>query len=469
MERGIVIEKGLVIAGVHSGSGKTTVTLGLMAALLRRGLKVAPFKVGPDFIDPGHHARISGAVSRNLDGWMLSRAYNEQCFQKHRQAADLALVEGVMGLFDGYDGLSEAGSTAQMAKWLNLPVLLVVDAQSMARSAAALIQGFENFDKDLQFAGVVFNNLGSPRHRQYLQDALAGNVRMPFLGGLLRSEQIRIPERHLGLVTRDDHPLTEDAISRLAGLVAENIELDTLLASLPPVAPATAQKPAPPATPQEGVRIGVARDNAFCFYYQDNLDLLADCGAELVFFSPLTDAGLPNDLDGLYLGGGYPELFAGQLSANITMCRQIREKSIDAMPIYAECGGFMYLCRDVSDMDGNCHAMTGCFPFATRMDDRLKALGYREITLTADTIIGKAGRRIRGHEFHYSLITEAAPVCDTVYRVGARTGIQETSEGYRVHQTLGSYVHLHFGSQPEAPRALVEACHQYRHERKHSA
>jgi len=292
---------------------------------------------------------------------------------------------------------------------------------------------------------------------------------MPFLGGLLRSEQIRIPERHLGLVTRDDHPLTEDAISRLAGLVAENIELDTLLASLPPVAPATAQKPAPPATPQEGVRIGVARDNAFCFYYQDNLDLLADCGAELVFFSPLTDAGLPNDLDGLYLGGGYPELFAGQLSANITMCRQIREKSIDAMPIYAECGGFMYLCRDVSDMDGNCHAMTGCFPFATRMDDRLKALGYREITLTADTIIGKAGRRIRGHELHYSLINEAAPVCDTVYRVGARTGIQETSEGYRVHQTLGSYVHLHFGSQPEAPRALVEACHQYRHERKHSA
>jgi cobyrinic acid a,c-diamide synthase len=454
---------------VHSGCGKTTITLGLMAALLRRGLKVAPFKVGPDFIDPGHHTRITGTVSRNLDGWMLSRAYNEQCFQKHRQAADVAVVEGVMGLFDGYDGRSEAGSTAQMAKWLNLPVLLVVDARSMARSAAAVVQGFENFDRDLQFAGVVFNNLGSPRHRQYLLEALEGNVRMPCLGGLVCDEGIRIPERHLGLVTRDDHPLTDEAVSRLAGLVEDNIQLDTLLAGLRPVTTATATNSAPAAKRCPAVRIGVARDNAFCFYYQDNLDLIETCGAELVFFSPLADQCLPDDLDGIYLGGGYPELFAEELSRNHAMRSQVREKSAAGMPIYAECGGFMYLCRDISDLDGNSHAMADCFPFATRMQDRLRALGYREITLRTDTIIGKTDQRVRGHEFHYSLISSPFADVDTVYRVEGRAGIQESLEGYRVNRTLGSYVHLHFGSQPAASPAFVDACRHHRQERKNTA
>jgi cobyrinic acid a,c-diamide synthase len=466
---GTVISTGIVIAGVHSGCGKTTISLGLMAALLRRGLRVAPFKVGPDFIDPGHHARITGTVSRNLDGWMLSRAYNEDCFRKHRQAADIAVVEGVMGLFDGYDGRSEAGSTAEIAKWLGLPVLLVVDARSMARSAAAVVQGFENFDQDLQFAGVVFNNLGSPRHSQYLQEALEGNVRMTYLGGLICDEGIRIPERHLGLVTRDDHPLAEEAISRLAGLVEENIDLDRLLACLPPTASAAVQNKAPAATRAGAVRVGVARDNAFCFYYQDNLDLLERSGAEIVFFSPLTDEALPQDMDGLYLGGGYPELFAGQLSANVPMRRLIREKSIAGMPIYAECGGFMYLCRNMSDMEGNAHAMADCFPFATKMQDRRRALGYREICLATDTIIGKADQRIRGHEFHYSLISSRFAEVDAVYRVEARAGIQKSTEGFRVHRTLGSYFHLHFGSQPAAAPSLVGACLQYRQERRHSA
>ena len=292
---------------------------------------------------------------------------------------------------------------------------------------------------------------------------------MPYLGGLIRDERIRIPERHLGLVTGDDHPLPEDAISRLAELVEENIDLDRLLACLPPPAPAASQNTVPAAARSRAVRIGVARDNAFCFYYQDNLDLLEQSGAEIVFFSPLTDEALPQDLDGLYLGGGYPELFAGQLSANVALRRLIQAKSVAGMPIYAECGGFMYLCRSMSDMEGNAHAMADCFPFATKMQDRLRALGYREISLAADTIIGQVDQRIRGHEFHYSLISSRFAEVDTVYRVEARAGMQKSTEGYRVHRTLGSYFHLHFGSQPAAAPSLVGACFQYRRERKHSA
>ena len=225
--------KGIVIAGTHSGCGKTTVSLGLMAALVRRGVRVAPFKVGPDFIDPGHHFQVARTASRTLDGWMLPREYNLHTFQNAASTADIAVVEGVMGLFDGYDGKTEAGSTAQMAKWLGLPVVLVVDARSMARSAAALVMGFENFDPQLRFAGVFFNNLGSRRHLAMLQEALPGSVRMPCLGGLLREEAVRIPERHLGLVTREDHPLDDRQVQRLADLVEGNLDIEALIAGLP--------------------------------------------------------------------------------------------------------------------------------------------------------------------------------------------------------------------------------------------
>ena len=239
--------KGIVIAGTHSGCGKTTISLGLMAALVRRGLRVAPFKVGPDFIDPGHHFQVARTASRTLDGWMLPRDYNLRTFQNAASTADVAVVEGVMGLFDGYDGKTEAGSTAQMAKWLGLPVVLVVDARSMARSAAALVMGFENFDPRLRFAGVLFNNLGSRRHLAMLQEALPGSVRMPCLGGLLREETVRIPERHLGLVTREDHPLDDRHVQRLADLVEENLDIEALIAGLPEVDSPVPPAPTPPA------------------------------------------------------------------------------------------------------------------------------------------------------------------------------------------------------------------------------
>ncbi len=305
--------KGLVIAATHSGAGKTTLTLGLLAALRRRDLAVQPFKVGPDFIDPGHHTRAAGRPSFNLDGWMLSREENLRIFRHRAAAADVAVVEGVMGLFDGYDGASEAGSTAQMAKWLGLPVLLVVDARARARSAAALVHGFAAFDPALTLAGVVFNRVGSATHPDYLRQALEsvpGGVRC--FGGIPRDAELNIPARHLGLVTTEDHPLEGAYLEALADLVESNLDLDGLLAALPPVS--LESIPAPTGSPPPMVRLGVARDQAFCFYYPDNLEWLENFGAQIVPFSPLADADLPPDLHGLYLGGGYPELFASQLS-----------------------------------------------------------------------------------------------------------------------------------------------------------
>jgi cobyrinic acid a,c-diamide synthase len=458
--------KGLVIAGTKSGCGKTTVSLGLMAALTRRGLKVAPFKVGPDFIDPGHHGRITGTASRNLDGWMMSKEYNLTSFNRSTHGADIAVVEGVMGLFDGYDGKSESGSTAQMAKWLGLPVILMVDARSMARSAAALVSGFEHFDEEVAFAGVVFNNLGSIRHLHYLKQALAGNVQMPCLGGIPFSEEISIPERHLGLVTQHDHALTTENMDMLAALIEENIDIEKLIQRLPDISLSAGRDRRTVSNNDTSVRIGVAWDNAFCFYYQDNFDLLEQNGAELIFFSPMVDDHLPPDIDGLYFGGGYPELNAEVLAINRHLGNEIKACCNDGMPIYAECGGFMYLCEELWDQNGHRYPMTGCFPFTSKMFSRLKALGYREIWLTRDTIIGKSGQYIRGHEFHYSELAELKASVATVYKTSDRKGMKKPPDGYLVNRTLGSYNHLHFGSQPKAAHHFVESCLNYRQEKE---
>lgn len=463
---GTLQTKGIVIAGTHSGAGKTTVTLGLLAALKRRGLRVAPFKVGPDFIDPGHHSAVTGCTSRNLDGWMLSQAYNRSCFARHAADADLAVVEGVMGLFDGFSGSDEAGSTAQMAKWLGLPVLLVVDAASMARSAAALVQGFERFDPKVSFAGVLFNNLGSRGHYTYLKEAMQAHVKIPCLGGIGRNDAVKMPERHLGLVTAQDRPLSASQIDALAQWIETHLDLDGLVARLPEVKLNAAAGDRAAGNDQSPVRIGVARDAAFCFYYQDNLDLLTQAGAQLVPFSPLKDNGPPDAVAGLYLGGGYPELHAARLAENRAMRQAIYDACQNGMPIYGECGGFMYLCRELMDPDGKNHSMSGCFPFRTHMHPNLRTLGYREISLSKDSIIGPKGMIARGHEFHYS---DIAPAPDDgsfskSYKVAGRKGQEMQSEGYFNNRTQGSYIHLHFGSQPEIAKSFIESCRVYQGE-----
>jgi len=437
-----------------------------MAALVKRGSGVAPFKVGPDFIDPGHHSRITGKTSRNLDGWMLSKDYNLENFEKNTRDSDMAVVEGVMGLYDGYDGKSEAGSTAQMAKWLGLPVLLVVDAKSMARSAAAVIMGFEHFDPGLSFAGVVFNNLGSRRHLQYLMDAVKDHVAISCLGGLVTDEKIAIPERHLGLVTREDHAIEQETIDLLADVIEKSIDLDLLIKNLPDISVSNRLQSLSRGARDKTVRIAVARDNAFCFYYQDNLELLEGQGAELVFFSPIAGDDLPPDIDGLYLGGGYPELFGDRLAENRKLREGIKAKSNAGMPIYGECGGFMYLCESLYDQDGNRYPMAGCFPFTTRMFPRLKALGYREITLTKRTVIGDPGMILRGHEFHYSELTTNTPDVQNAYRISDRSGLDKPPDGYLTKRTLGSYNHLHFGSQPAAAKYFVDNCLAYQRQKE---
>lgn len=283
---------------------------------------------------------------------------------------------------------------------------------------------------------------------------------MPCLGGMLRNVDITIPERHLGLVTLQDHPLSRDAISLLADFIEASVDMDALLACFSDFLPDSETAPSSQPPHSGRVKIGVAMDQAFCFYYQDNLDALTAAGAELVPFSPISDARLPQGLDGIYFGGGYPELHAEKLASNSELRAQVLESSIKGMPIYAECGGLMYLCRELSDMDGRNHPMSGCFSFSTRMLQHLRTLGYREIALKTDTILGKAGQKLRGHEFHYSEIVPPAQFSG-VYAVTSRFGHTLVEEGFQSNNTLGSYIHLHFGSQPNAAPSFVQACSAY--------
>ncbi len=453
--------KGIVVAAPGSGQGKTTVTLALLSALSQRGLQVAPFKVGPDFIDPGHHTRITGRTSRNLDGWMLTREVNQDIFERGAQGAEIAVVEGVMGLYDGYDGASEAGSTAQLAKWLGLPVLLVVDARSMARSFAALVQGFMDFDPECGFCGVIANNVGSQRHLEYLDQAVADKPKIRLLGGIPRNAGVEIPGRHLGLYTAEDMVLTREMIHDLARLAENHLDLDALVSSLPQTT-VPERKEATALTSE--VRIGVPRDRAFCFYYQDNLDVLRLSGCEIVYFSPLGDPSLPDNLHGLYLGGGYPELYARDLAANTGMLRQIQKACDLGMPVYAECGGFMYLCRALVDQSGQSFNMAGVFPLVSRMQERFAALGYREVQMTGATPLGPPGTRARGHEFRYSRLEEQEQIAGgtQVYGATDKSGAERSCPGWLKNNCLGSYVHLHFRSNPDIGRYFFLACLEHK-------
>ena len=442
----------LVIAGVSSGVGKTTITLGLLEAFRRRGFTMQAFKVGPDFIDPGFHAAITGRASYNLDGWMCPRERVLETVARHAARADLALVEGVMGCFDGYEGRSEAGSTAQVAKWLGAPVALVVDASTLARSAGAVVLGFERFDPDLNLAAVIFNRVAGEAHAEWLREALAGACRAAPVGFLPSLPDLALPERHLGLATAVETGLTPEFRDTLAEAIERHVDLDRLL-SLSGSVGATAR---PAARQARRARIGVAYDAAFQFYYPENFDLLRAAGAELVFWSPLADA-LP-DVDGLYLGGGYPELHARRLRDNAAARDEVRRFATANRPIYAECGGLMYLAESLEDLDGVAHPMVGILPARVRMRPRRLTLAYSEVEFAADTPLGPAGATARGHEFHYSTLAEVPETIRRVYRVRQRHRSGAALEGYLVGRALMSYVHLHFGSAPSVAEAFVTAC-----------
>ncbi|NTU42221.1 MAG: cobyrinate a,c-diamide synthase [Nitrospirales bacterium] len=480
------MEAGFVIAGTHSGCGKTTVTMGILAALTKMGLRVQPFKVGPDFIDPGLHRMVTGRPSRNLDRWMCGDEYVKDCFLRHAQDADISVVEGVMGMYDG------ESSAARIAGLLGLPVILVVDAYGMAESAGAVVHGFANYpcEPRTEIIGIIFNRVASESHFARLKKSVTD---VPVLGWLPRERDFQIPERHLGLVTAEEAPLSCEGIDRLADMILEHVDMETIIKkgsrvqgpgsrttekgtrkktkesdSLPLLAPGPRPLAPLPLSPDPGpwpldpvplsldpvVKVGVAYDKAFCFYYEDNLDLLRKAGAEICFFSPLADRELP-DVDLIYIGGGYPEVNARELSENRPILNALLSWAEAGKPLYAECGGLMYLSKGVHTQEGDFFPMAGILPFETEMTKR-PVLGYREVSISEDCILGKKGSVMRGHEFHYSVI-RGEQTGDNCYSATTSTGQSVGTQGYRWKNTLASYIHIHLGSNRETAGCLVRS------------
>ncbi|MHC9061225.1 cobyrinate a,c-diamide synthase [Nitrospira sp. CMX1] len=445
----------LVIAGTSSGVGKTTATLAILAALRERGRLVQPFKAGPDFIDPSHHQAMTGRPSRNLDGWILGERLNRESFTRAAADADLSVIEGMMGLFDGSSPLNDIGSTAELAKQLDAPVILVIDGSAMARSAAAMVAGYACFDPAVCVAGVLFNRVSSEGHYKLLKAAVEQETDVVAVGYLCPDAEVAIADRHLGLTMA--HEQRDRSLShRLAKAALNTVDLgrlESLANSCTRLPPASARIMSRRPNP---VRIGVAQDQAFCFYYADNLELLEAAGGELVAFSPLHDAKLPDDLGMLYLGGGYPELHGSALASNRPMKSAIQRFGEQGGTIYAECGGMMYLTQSMRDFDGCLHEMVGLFPAEATMQRTGMTLGYRSIEVVQSCVIGPAGLTARGHEFHYSTISpkgSLAYVCTSTDAQGASKG----ADGMVTNKTLGLYTHLHFASQPSCAKALVDS------------
>ncbi|MEE9201588.1 MAG: cobyrinate a,c-diamide synthase [Dehalococcoidia bacterium] len=458
--------KAVVIAGTTSGVGKTTVATGIMAALTRRGLKVQPFKAGPDYIDPSYHTWASGRPSRNLDTWLLPHQAVAELFQRATSGTDIAVIEGVMGLYDGHSSLGEAGSTAELAKLLGAPVVLVVDAHGAARSLAAMVGGYAAFDPALRLGGVVLNGTGSPGHIDLCREAIESATGIPVLGGLPRHEGLRLPERHLGLVPMVEGPAGREYLERLVAQVESAIDLDRLVKlageAAPPYTTPTLfpTRHQPPRT-----RLAVAQDRAFSFYYEDSLDLLRAWGAEVVPFSPLKDSALPPGVDGIYLGGGFPELYAGELAENRGMQEAIRRAAQDGVPVYGECGGLMYLGQGIRDFEGREFPMVGLVPACSVLQPALLGkgrrltLGYRTVRALRHGPLLRQGEEVRGHEFHWSVLEEDTGDSRRAYRVIDQGGRRE---GFHTGSVLASYIHLHLASRPFLAQRLVEACQRYR-------
>ncbi|MHB0866486.1 MAG: cobyrinate a,c-diamide synthase [Thermoleophilia bacterium] len=444
----------LVIAGHASGVGKTTVAIGLMGAFRRQGLTVAPFKVGPDYIDPGFHARATGVASRNLDTWLTSPRAVRDTFNRGAAHTDISVVEGVMGLYDGRAGGGGEGSTAEAACLINGAVVLVVNCAGMARSLAPLLWGFHHFNKEVSLAGTILNNVGSPGHARMLREA-AREAGVPVLGEIPRRPGVTLGSRHLGLVPADESEDLDAMLAQIIDHVGGHVDLEALTAITrePGMEPDDETIAAPPPAAGAPV-IAVARDEAFSFYYVDSLEALEAAGARLQYFSPLRDEALPA-CDGLYLGGGFPEMHARQLADNGAMRRSVAAAVADGLPTYAECGGMVYLCRGV-EVDGRRHEMTGAVESEARMTDRRQALGYVEARARRANILLEEGGRLRGHEFHWSTVEWRDE--DLAYDCFSNSKPQVEHEGFSRGNLLATYVHTHFGGDHGGARRFTDAC-----------
>lgn len=456
----------IIIAGTESGAGKTTVTVGLIAALRRQGLTVQPFKAGPDYIDPGFHTAAADRQSRCLDTWMLSEEAMLGVLMRGAQGADLCIVEGVMGLYDGKEPTKLTGSTAELSLRLQAPVLLVLDAGKMARSAAAVVLGFQRLEPDVRIAGVVVNRVGSDGHYRLLKDAIETACGIPVVGYLPRDAAYELPERHLGLVPAVEHSGLQEKLEQLADAIEQSFDLDLIreLANDVPDLAADSSILAPGSPLSDTVRIAVAYDEAFHFYYPDNWELLQQSGAELIFFSPLRGEPVPEHADGLYIGGGFPEQFAAELSERTAALASLRERIGGGLPTFAECGGFMALARTLTTADGRTYPMAGVIPGRVTMQPKLAAIGYREVQAAAPQPLLAEGETARGHEFHYSTIVYDEDRGQPAYTSVSSRGRTQL-EGFATPTLTAGYTHLHFGSNPRIAERFVESCRVYRSRR----
>ncbi len=437
---------GFCLAATHSGSGKTTITLALLRALKRRGRKVQPFKCGPDYIDPGFHQQAAGCESINLDTWMMLESGVQESFARACSGRDIAVVEGVMGLFDGFSATEITGSTADCARLLQLPVILIVDAKGMAGSIAPLIKGFTEFNREVKITAVIANNVGSKAHTEILAEALDAAGLPPLLGGLPKNPDFKLKERHLGLTPFLENAKASAWFDTLAAAVEEFIDIDKLLEIVKLDHPQPPKKPQP-LPPKTKIRLALAKDSAFHFYYPDNLFLLRQAGFEIVEFSPLSDRALPEGTRLLLLGGGFPEMFAAELAENHNMRQAIKDFADNDGMIYGECGGFMYLGESLTDSNGRSFPMCSVIPGKSRMTPKLRSLGYREVSTLTKTPFGPAGTTIRGHEFHWSEM-EITKTCPSLYCQKNRRG-DERLCGIHLNNILASYIHLHFSATPQ--------------------
>ncbi|MCF6095262.1 cobyrinate a,c-diamide synthase [Microaerobacter geothermalis] len=450
----------IVIAGTGSGVGKTTLTIGLMAALKRRGYIVQGFKCGPDYIDPTYHTAVTGRVSRNLDSWILNHEAVKEVFVRGSEGADISIIEGVMGFYDGKSPVSNEGSTAEISMLTESPVVLVVNCQSMARSAAAIVKGFQCFAEGVQIVGVIANRVGSVGHFRLVKEAVEQECGIPVIGYLLWEEEMEIPERHLGLVPSIERGELQPLFDRLADMVEKTVDLERLteLAAVPAL---RAEARLFRKKEKKMVKIAVAKDAAFHFYYPENLELLERCGVELTYFSPLAGEKLPNDADGIYIGGGFPEEFADVLSKEEEVMVSIREAIRAGLPTLAECGGFMYLTEAIETSDGRTYPMVGIIPGKVKMQKKLAAIGYREVSGTAGNFL-LAEEQARGHEFHYSIFTPGKKITHA-YQTKELRG--EKPEGCLQGNLVAGYTHLHFASQPNIVKRWVEKCREVKESR----
>lgn len=444
----------LVIAGTGSGVGKTTITIGLMAAMRKKGYIVQGFKCGPDYIDPTYHTAVTGRPSRNIDSWMLNHEMVKEIVIRASKGADVSIIEGVMGFFDGKDPTNNTGTTAEISVITKSPVVLIVNCASMARSAAAIVKGFQAFAEETNIVAVIANRVGSDGHYKLVKVAIEQECGIPVVGYLKRDDELTIPERHLGLIPSVERGELDHFFEKLTDLVLETVDVDRLFQLA--VAPQLEIEASQFSGKQEpSVRIAVARDAAFNFYYEENFEILEAYGAELVPFSPLAGEVLPAEIDGLYLGGGFPEEFAELLASQTEVKQSIKTAIMNGLPTLAECGGYMFLTDTIETTDQLKYDMVGIIPGAVKMQTKLAALGYREITGAEGNFLLNGKTSAKGHEFHYSTYHPGAEIHPAYYTKGMRGTKQE---GYMKDNLIAGYTHFHFGSCPEMVANWITKC-----------